>query len=43
MIAAVSPTRTYAGYPRHGFRLEHRATAEELADVIVFTASPRAH
>jgi len=33
----------YADYVRHGFPMGRLGTAEELADVIVFTASPRAH
>jgi 3-oxoacyl-[acyl-carrier protein] reductase len=30
-------------YVRHGFPMGRLGTAEEVADVIVFTASPRAH
>ena len=33
----------YADYIRHGFPMGRLGTAEEVADVIVFTASPRAH
>jgi 3-oxoacyl-[acyl-carrier protein] reductase len=33
----------YADYVRHGFPMGRLGTAEEVADVIVFTASPRAH
>ena len=30
-------------YVRHGFPMGRLGTAEEVADIIVFTASPRAH
>jgi 3-oxoacyl-[acyl-carrier protein] reductase len=33
----------YEDYVRHGFPMGRLGTAEEVADVIVFTASPRAH
>ncbi len=33
----------YADYVQHGFPMGRLGTAEEVADVIVFTASPRAH
>jgi 3-oxoacyl-[acyl-carrier protein] reductase len=33
----------YADYVRYGFPMGRLGTAEEVADVIVFTASPRAH
>lgn len=33
----------YADYVRHGFPMGRLGTAEEVADVIVFAASPRAH
>jgi 3-oxoacyl-[acyl-carrier protein] reductase len=33
----------YTDYVRHGFPMGRLGTAEEVADVIVFTASPRAH
>ena len=33
----------YADYVRHGFPMGRLGTAEEVSDVIVFTASPRAH
>jgi 3-oxoacyl-[acyl-carrier protein] reductase len=33
----------YADYVRHGFPMGRLGTAEEIADVILFTASPRAH
>ena len=33
----------YADYVRHGFPMGRLGTAEEVADVIVFIASPRAH
>ena len=33
----------FADYVRHGFPMGRLGTAEEVADVIVFTASPRAH
>jgi 3-oxoacyl-[acyl-carrier protein] reductase len=33
----------YEDYVRHGFPMGRLGTAEEVADVIVFIASPRAH
>ena len=33
----------YEDYVRHGFPMGRLGTAEEVADVIVFLASPRAH
>ena len=33
----------YADYVRYGFPMGRLGTAEEVADVIVFAASPRAH
>jgi 3-oxoacyl-[acyl-carrier protein] reductase len=33
----------YSDYVRHGFPMGRLGTVEEVADVIVFTASPRAH
>lgn len=33
----------YEDYVRHGFPMGRLGSAEEVADVIVFTASPRAH
>ena len=33
----------YDDYVRHGFPMGRLGTAEEVADIIVFTASPRAH
>ncbi len=37
-----NPTK-YDDYVEHGFPMGRLGTAEEVADVIVFTASPRAH
>jgi len=33
----------FEDYVRHGFPMGRLGTAEEVADVIVFIASPRAH
>jgi 3-oxoacyl-[acyl-carrier protein] reductase len=33
----------FEDYVRHGFPMGRLGTAEEVADVIVFAASPRAH
>jgi NAD(P)-dependent dehydrogenase (short-subunit alcohol dehydrogenase family) len=42
--ATASPTRPiFDDYVRHGFRSAAGATAEEIVDVIVFIASPRAY
>jgi NAD(P)-dependent dehydrogenase (short-subunit alcohol dehydrogenase family) len=42
--ATASPTRAYFDdYVRHGFPMGRLGTAEEVADVIVFIASPRAY
>jgi 3-oxoacyl-[acyl-carrier protein] reductase len=39
----VSNQGLFDDYVRHGFPMGRLGSAEEVADVIVFTASPRAH
>jgi NAD(P)-dependent dehydrogenase (short-subunit alcohol dehydrogenase family) len=40
---ALRATGYYEDYVRHGFPMGRLGSAEEVADVIVFIASPRAH
>ena len=39
----IANQNNFNDYVRHGFPMGRLGTAEEVADVIVFTASPRAH